>query len=54
MPTDPASESLWVSFRDLRPKGKMGHERTTTEPDQVVCTDDLFITIGVIEVILMF
>lgn len=49
MPTDPPSESLWVSFRDLCPKGKMGQEGTAAEPDQVVCTDDFFITLGAIE-----
>ena len=54
MLTDPPSESLWVSFQDLRPKGKMGHERTTAEPGQVVCTKYLFITVGAIEAILIF
>lgn len=52
MPTDPPSESLWVSFRDLHPKGKMG-QRTAAEPDQVVCTEDLCVTVRGIEEILM-
>lgn len=54
MPTDPPSEWLWGSFRDLlRQKGTMGHKTNVAEPDQTVCICILFIPVGAFVDILM-
>lgn len=46
MPTDPPSELLWGSFRDLlRQKCRMGHGTNAADPDQIVCICDIFIPV---------